>query len=144
LEGETPPISNVLFPVVFENEASTPLIWWFQESFMIACARQTFGGLPEEMPAYVSEIISLVCLIVRVIIEYIFAKSLSISAQYSWMASVGMPFSWRKCIALQWQEKHGDAGKTYRRSVYSFIFQMLPGRKSRLKRNVVMAIQIMN
>jgi hypothetical protein len=26
LEGETPPKSNVLFPVVFENEASTPLI----------------------------------------------------------------------------------------------------------------------
>jgi hypothetical protein len=25
LEGETLPISNVLFPVVFENEASTPL-----------------------------------------------------------------------------------------------------------------------
>jgi hypothetical protein len=25
LEGETPPNANVLFPVVFENEASTPL-----------------------------------------------------------------------------------------------------------------------
>jgi hypothetical protein len=25
LEGETPPNLNVLFPVVFENEASTPL-----------------------------------------------------------------------------------------------------------------------
>jgi hypothetical protein len=26
LEGETPPNSNVLFPVIFENEASTPLL----------------------------------------------------------------------------------------------------------------------
>jgi hypothetical protein len=26
LEGETPPNSNVLFPVIFENEAFTPLV----------------------------------------------------------------------------------------------------------------------
>jgi hypothetical protein len=32
LEGETPPNSNVLFPVVFENEASTPLKKHFLQS----------------------------------------------------------------------------------------------------------------
>jgi hypothetical protein len=31
LEDETPPNSNVLFPVVFENEASTPLRHIFQQ-----------------------------------------------------------------------------------------------------------------
>jgi hypothetical protein len=48
LEGETPPNSSVLFPVVFENEASTPLFGHFDfaRQLVVPPARQVHNVPP--------------------------------------------------------------------------------------------------